>query len=127
MAGAGLAGTVEDYCAFAMMLYRRGAGVNGRVLQPESIATMSRPWVPLGTPGVGGSFNWGLGCRVIPGPDRIGEGSFGWSGAFGTHFWVDPNNEIVAVYMKNSMYDGGAGCRTANAFEEDVMGSAEEN
>ena len=30
---------------------------------------------------------------------RIPNGSFGWSGAYGTHFWVDPVEEIVAVMM----------------------------
>ena len=39
------------------------------------------------------------------------------------HFWVDTENKITAVYMKNSYYDGGAGAQTANWFEEDVMNS----
>ena len=29
----------------------------------------------------------------------VSTGSFGWSGAFGTHFWVDPKEEIVGILM----------------------------
>jgi CubicO group peptidase (beta-lactamase class C family) len=70
---------------------------------------------------------WGLGVRVIfPRETAILPiGSFGWSGAYGTHFWVDPENGIVAVYLKNSQYDGGSEARTARNFEVDVMASFE--
>ena len=68
------------------------------------------------------SFRWGLGGRVIVKSSvrSLPVGSYGWSGAYGSHFWIDPENGISAVYMKNSVYDGGAGCRTANEFEKDV-------
>jgi CubicO group peptidase (beta-lactamase class C family) len=36
---------------------------------------------------------------AIAGNHRISDGSFGWSGAYGTHFWIDPKEEIVAVMM----------------------------
>jgi CubicO group peptidase (beta-lactamase class C family) len=29
----------------------------------------------------------------------VSEGSFGWSGAYGTHFWVDPQHKLVAILM----------------------------
>ena len=41
----------------------------------------------------------------------------------GTHFWIDPVNSIAAVYMKNSMYDGGSCAVTAANFEKDVFKS----
>jgi CubicO group peptidase (beta-lactamase class C family) len=70
-----------------------------------------------------GSERWGLGVRVITGEDYgpLPVGAFGWSGAYGTHFWVDPTNEICAVYLKNSVWDGGSGAITARHFEEDVF------
>ena len=49
--------------------------------------------------------------------------TFGWSGAYGTHFWIDPEREIIAIYMKNSRYDGGSGAVTARNFEKDVYAS----
>jgi CubicO group peptidase (beta-lactamase class C family) len=51
---------------------------------------------------------------------RLPLGCFGWSGAYGTHFWVDPENKITAIYMKNSRYDGGGDAITSAEFEEDV-------
>jgi CubicO group peptidase (beta-lactamase class C family) len=46
---------------------------------------------------------YGLGVRVVSdavaGGSRLSDGSYGWSGAFGTHFWVDPRDEIVAILM----------------------------
>jgi CubicO group peptidase (beta-lactamase class C family) len=32
----------------------------------------------------------------LAGNIRISDGNFGWSGVNGTHFWIDPNEEIVA-------------------------------
>ena len=69
-----------------------------------------------------GNEIWGLGVRVIT-RDAYGPlpvGTFGWSGAYGTHFWVDPVNQITVIYLKNSAYDGGSGAKTARQMEEDV-------
>lgn len=64
---------------------------------------------------------WGLGVRVIVKDGYyLPKHCFGWSGAYGTHFWVDPINNITAVYMRNSSYDGGAGAAAACTFEKDV-------
>ena len=73
-----------------------------------------------------GPVQWGLGMRVITGeayPYGLAVGSFGWSGAYGTHFWIDPENKITAIYLKNTRNDGGANCRTGRAFEQDVTAS----
>ena len=56
-------------------------------------------------------------------PHGLGVGCFGWSGAYGTHFWVDPENRLSVVMMKNSRYDGGAGNRSACELERDVTDS----
>ena len=117
--GAGLCGTAAAYSVFAEMLLNDG----GNVLKPEMVKLMQTPTVPI-------SWNpedsqwWGLGVRVIENDNYIlPKGCFGWSGAYGSHFWVDPANRITAVYMKNSRYDGGAGAQTSNWFEEDVVNS----
>ena len=75
----------------------------------------------------GGNQRWALGGRVIMDESygTLPPDAYGWSGAYGTHFWVDFTNGITAVYMKNSLYDGGAGCNTANNFEKDVYASLE--
>lgn len=119
-AGAGLASTLEDYKKFADMLLHKG-NVNGRQLISEQmICEMSTPQLPKTI--MGGNMIWGLGVRVIVSEAYadLPVGAYGWSGALGSHFWIDPMNKIAAIYMKNSMYDGGAGAKTAQAFEKDV-------
>jgi CubicO group peptidase (beta-lactamase class C family) len=68
---------------------------------------------------------WGLGVRVITHESygRLAVGSFGWSGAYGSHFWIDPENKVIGIYMKNSNYDGGSGTYTGAMFEHIVTES----
>ena len=122
-AGAALTSTAADYDKFARMLLNGGVGDNGeRVMSEESVRLMATPVV--GDDIMSGSQKWGLGVRVITDNGyTLPKGTFGWSGMFGTHFWIDPVNKITAVYMKNSAFDGGAGCQTANELEKDVMDS----
>lgn len=122
-AGCALISTAEDYSRFAEMLLNRGKASDGtQVMSEESVKMMSTPVV--GDDVMPGNQKWGLGVRVITDNSYVLPcGSFGWSGKYGSHFWIDPVNNITAVYMKNSAYDGGAGCRTGNEFEKDVMKS----
>ena len=124
-AGAGLASTASDFSVFAETLRLGGVSPSGvRILSEEAVRLMRTPNVPESIPM--GYERWGLGVRVIVDsryPHGLCPGCFGWSGAYGTHFWVDPDNKIVAIYMKNSFYDGGSGAVTAAHFEEDVKNS----
>jgi CubicO group peptidase (beta-lactamase class C family) len=47
--------------------------------------------------------SWGLSVQVISDAVaagyRVSDGSFGWDGAFGTHFWVDPKEKLVGILM----------------------------
>lgn len=120
LGGAGLISTLSDYVNFALMLQNGGVYNGRRILSEASIREIATPQLsPSANPG---SQPWGLGVRVIRGEEyhRLPAGSFGWSGAYGTHFWVDPENRITAVYMKNSVFDGGSGALTSAHFEEDV-------
>lgn len=121
LGGAGLVSTLSDYVKFAQMLQNKGMAPGGRILDPEWIAQMAAAQLPAEM--MSETVNQGLGVRVITaeGYPWLPEGTFGWSGAYGTHFWVDPVNEITAVYLKNSRYDGGSGAITAKHFEEDVF------
>ena len=109
LGGAGLVSSLEDYKKFAFMLLRKGGGI----LSQEAFATMTTPYLE----------KFGCGVRVVGEDNRLPKGSYGWSGAYGTHFWVDPTNGIVSIYMKNSKKDGGASAKTAAHFEEDVYAS----
>lgn len=114
--GASLAGTLEDYSVFAEMLLRGGSYNQTCILPPVLVQEISR--VDLASM----SDQWGLGVRVVCQGGTLPPGAFGWSGAYGTHFWVDPINQITAVYMKNMRWHDSHGCgMTGVQFEQDVM------
>ena len=123
--GAGLCSTLPDYVKFAEMLVNFGKLPDGTQLVSEDlIREMGTPWVPFEV--MPAWERWGLGVRVITDERHwLPVTTFGWSGAYGSHFWVDPVNKITAVYMKNSRYDGGAGSQTSIHFEQDVYGCLE--
>lgn len=123
--GAGLAATLDDYVIFAEML-THGGEVNGvRVLSEQAVKQMASVQVTDAI--MPPPIQWGLGVRVISADGyQMPKGCFGWSGAYGTHYWSDPENKISAVYMKNSGYDGGAGALTAFLFEQDVYAAMED-
>ena len=122
--GAGLAGTMRDYTRFARMLIGRGTLDGKQLLKEETVVLMATPQITAcnqpDAPDI-----WGLGMRIVQRNNYLPVGSYGWSGAFGTHFWIDPVNEIGALYMKNSRFDGGAGASTSRTFERDVYESME--
>jgi CubicO group peptidase (beta-lactamase class C family) len=102
--GAGLVGTAGDYLRFLQMLANGGTldgvGILGRKtveLMTES-HTGDLSGAPLG-PGVG----FGLGFLVVDDPGKTGDygspGTFSWGGIYGTNFWVDPKERLVAVMM----------------------------
>ena len=113
----GLASTAEDYSKFAEMLLG-GKGI----LCDETIREMSSPQL---SDIMKGEMVWGFGMRVIVQDvyKDLPVGSFGWGGAYGTHFWVDPENKITAIYMKNTRYNGEISSRTLRVFERDVTTS----
>lgn len=121
LAGAGLASTLNDYSNFAKMLLNKGEINNKRIISEQSFKMLSKPYVPEEI--MPCHERWGLGVRVITNEAYclLPVGSFGWSGAYGSHFWIDPENDICAVFMKNSKFDGGAGNRSAVRFEEAVF------
>lgn len=121
LGGAGLVSTVNDYANFAEMLLCGGVFGGKRIISENGVKLISTPHVPEEIQP--GSQRWGLGVRVITGENTLPVGSYGWSGAYGGHFWVDPVNKITAVYMKNSRHDGGAGAQTAVMFEKNVYDS----
>lgn len=125
-AGAGLVASMADYAVFAEMLRNKGRCGDVQIFSPELLETMTKPRVPDGTPGRDPISSWGLGVRVVVKEDVLPVGSFGWSGAYGTHFWVDPVNEITAIYMRSSRWYDSHGCGTIGAqFEKDVMSCLE--
>ncbi|MBO4251184.1 MAG: serine hydrolase [Clostridia bacterium] len=126
LGGAGLVSTLSDYAKFALMLLNKGKVGNKTILTEKTFNQLCTAQVDSDI--MPGQYRWGLGVRVITDDmyPTLPVGSFGWSGAYGTHFWVDPVNKIFAVFMKNSVVDGGAGNESALSFENAVYDSFED-
>ena len=120
LGGAGLVSTLADYSRFAKMLLNNGKTPTKQIISEDTFRLLHTPFVSDDI--MPSSERWGLGVRVIVREDyeNLPLGAFGWSGAYGTHFWIDPANNIAAVYMKNSLFDGGAGNESARNFEKAV-------
>jgi CubicO group peptidase (beta-lactamase class C family) len=100
--GGGLLSTTDDYLRFTAALANGGALNGKRIIGRQTLAFMtadhtgSRPGRPPG-------FGFGLGFEVRTAvgdsvqPGSIGE--YGWSGAAGSTFWVDPKEQLFAIYM----------------------------
>lgn len=102
----GLMTTAEEYARFGMMLANEGKTTNAsgrQLLGSRTLEVMRSVWIPDTLPGRGPGEGYGLGVRVIADPVAastfLSEGTFGWSGAYGTHFFVDPVEDIVGVMM----------------------------
>ncbi len=119
-----LAGTVSDYMKFAEMLLGKGEYRGVRILKRATVEFMSTPLVRPETVGYNIGQVWGISMRVINTPDPNAMppfGTFGWSGAYGTHFIVCPFQNLAAVYCSNLTNAGGSGAATAFEFECDVV------
>jgi CubicO group peptidase (beta-lactamase class C family) len=101
--GGGLMSTAEAYARFAMMLANRGELNGVRILSPRWAEMMGTAYFPDTLPGRPPGEGYGLGVRVITDPaarrTTISKGSIGWSGAYGTHFWADPEKNLTAILM----------------------------
>lgn len=99
----GLVSTAEDYAQFALMLCAGGQLNGNRLLSPKTVELMSSVFVPDTLPGRAPGRGYGLSVEVVSDPvaagRRVSKGSFGWDGAYGTHFWVDPQEKLVGVMM----------------------------
>jgi CubicO group peptidase (beta-lactamase class C family) len=99
----GLMASAEDYAQFGEMLLEGGQLNGKRLLSPKTVELMASVFAPDTLPGRGPGRGFGLSVQVISDPVaagyRVSKGSFGWDGAFGTHFWVDPKEKIVGIMM----------------------------
>ncbi|MEN9705409.1 MAG: hypothetical protein RLZZ393_1288 [Pseudomonadota bacterium] len=99
--GGGLITSIESYARFAMMLANGGELDGVRILSPASVRIMGSRVIPETMQGRQPGEGYGLGVRSITDPAArhtlLGQGSFGWSGSYGTHFWVDPARKLVAI------------------------------
>jgi CubicO group peptidase (beta-lactamase class C family) len=114
--GGGLTSTADDYLRFATMLVNDGELEGVRLLGPETVRLMRTNVLSDAiTTARDSGFGLGFGIDVRTGMrgQYAGTGTFHWSGANRTHFWVDPTNKIVGLSMTQmDSFD--------NLFEEDM-------
>jgi CubicO group peptidase (beta-lactamase class C family) len=122
--GGGLFTTAEDYLQFGQMLLNGGELNGKRLLSPRTVELMRSAFIPDALPGRSRGESFGLSVRVVTDPIQRGTalsaGSFGWSGAYNTHFWVDPKEKIVAIMMTQLANDSSRG-EVRTDFENAVM------
>lgn len=103
--------TATDYHKFTEMLCNEGYYNGVQILKPETVRAMYTEMAyehPIEIPGL----EWGLGVRVRKDPDKAGShayrGTYGWSGHYGTHMFVSPEQRLAVTFMMNRENIGGA-------------------
>ena len=102
--GAGLVSTARDYARFLQMLLNGGVLDGVRILAPKTVALMTTNAVDtlFSSDGLG----FGLGFLTV---ERFGanglssQGAFGWGGAYGSGYGVDPKERLVYAFMINQL------------------------
>jgi CubicO group peptidase (beta-lactamase class C family) len=105
--GGGLVSTTMDYARFCQMLFNGGTLEGIRIIGRKTLHWMASdhlgPKVGLQSHLVppGHSFGLGFAVRTQDGmaPFAGSVGQFFWSGMAGTFFWIDPKEELFAVFM----------------------------
>ncbi len=120
--GGGLTSTIDDYLRFAIMVADGGEFAGKRLLGSKTVEFMTadhtgaRPGRP---PGLG--FGLGFEVRTSVGdsglPGSLGE--YGWAGNAGTLFWIDPKEQLIAIYMVQ--VDDGVRVMLRNQFRTMVQ------
>lgn len=100
--GGGLTSTAYDYLRFCQMLLDNGQYNGKRLLSRKTVQLMSSDH--LGTiPGMGPGTGFGLGFAVSKAPGEAGmmgsPGEYNWGGAAGTKFWIDPQEQLIGIFM----------------------------
>jgi CubicO group peptidase (beta-lactamase class C family) len=106
--GGGMVSTAKDYLIFSQMMLN-GGELNGvRILSPKTVELMTANHLgdlPMGFGRNGVGF--GLGFAVALDQGEIGElgsvGEYNWGGAAGTRFWIDPVEQLIGIFMVQSI------------------------
>ena len=103
--GAGLMSTAHDYARFAQMLLNGGELDGVRILGRKTVELMTvnhlEDGMPMGFLQPGWGFGLGFTVKMEAGEDGMPDsvGSYSWIGVLGTSFWVDPEEDLIGVFM----------------------------
>ncbi|RYZ28087.1 MAG: class A beta-lactamase-related serine hydrolase, partial [Sphingobacteriales bacterium] len=105
--GGGLSSTTADYSKFLQMLLRKGSYKDGQLLSPSTVSMMltNQLTEKVGTspnPPMPENFQFGLGFALETDQNDylqpLQKGSFSWDGAAATYYWVDPKEDLIALF-----------------------------
>ncbi|MGV3684462.1 MAG: serine hydrolase domain-containing protein [Daejeonella sp.] len=100
--GAGLSSTIYDYAIFLQMLLNNGEYNGKRILARNTVRMMTVNQV--GDVSISNDDKFGLGFQIVieksSGRAPAQVGTFGWGGAFGTSYWVDPKEKMVLLIYR---------------------------
>jgi CubicO group peptidase (beta-lactamase class C family) len=100
--GAGLSSTVYDYAIFLQMLLNNGVYDGKRILGRNSVRMMTMN--QIGNLESWGPDKFGLGFYIVSeeGSAKTSSqtGTYSWSGAFYTSYWVDPKEKLVILFYR---------------------------
>ena len=137
MGGGGLYSTASDYLKFTQMILHGGTLNGVTVLQPETIATMSRnamgdlactamktvdASVSNDVDFVAG-MKWGLSFMINPAPMPTGRcaGSLAWAGLANSYYWIDPVRKVTGVFATQILpFNDAKAVKAFEAFETAV-------
>ncbi len=106
LGGAGLVSTAIDYARFVQMLLNGGELDGVRLLSRKTVELMSTDHLgelPVVSPTLPMGYGFGLTFAVNRGIGKTGiigsTGEYNWGGAAGTSFWIDPQEQMIGVFM----------------------------
>jgi CubicO group peptidase (beta-lactamase class C family) len=115
--GAGMVGTIGDYARFVQMLLNGGTSDGRRYLKSETIALMASDHIgpeagiardQLYFPGGTSGFGLGFAVRTAVPPNTSWPlGEYRWDGVGGTFFFVDPRDDMFAIFMVQAPSQSG--------------------
>lgn len=115
--GAGMVSTVADYARFLQMMLDGGTLDGKRYLKPETVALMTSDQIgpetriihdPFYFPGPTSGFGLGFAVRTSQPPNTSWPlGEYRWDGAGGSFYFVDPQDDLLVVFMVQAMTQGG--------------------
>jgi CubicO group peptidase (beta-lactamase class C family) len=104
----GLVSTIDDYLAFGRLLLNGGVHRGQRLLSQRSVGQMTTnhltaDQIATGGPALDGS-GWGYGMAVVTEADDVSPvpGRYGWAGGYGTDWFNDPSQQLVAILMSQT-------------------------
>jgi CubicO group peptidase (beta-lactamase class C family) len=97
--GAGLVSTAGDYARFGQMMLDGGRAGGERLLSRKSVELMTHDQLGRISPDHGFGLGFGVDGVKAPLSELGSAGQYNWGGFFYTAFWIDPQEQMIVVFM----------------------------